>query len=61
MPAAINIPLDIVTQVVLISVLDLSTVRGVLLIGCFSYVPGILLNMVVARREFARLPSAGSA
>jgi len=61
MPASINIPLDIVTQIVLLSILDLSTVRGVLLVGCFTQVPSLLLNMAVARRELARLSADGAA
>ena len=55
MPAAINIPLDIVTQIVLISLFDLSTVRGVLLVGCFGHVPALLLNFALARRELLKM------
>lgn len=57
-PAAISIPMEIVTQVILILIFDLSTVRGVLLLGCFAQLPNILLNVVVATRELRRFKPA---
>ena len=53
-PASISIPIEIATQLILILIFDLSTVRGVLLLGCFGQLPLILLNMVVANRELGR-------
>ncbi len=51
-PAIVSIPLDIATQIVLISIFDISTVRGVLTIGCFSPLPPILLTIVIARQHW---------
>ena len=52
LPAAISIPMEIVTQFILILSFDMSTVRGVLLMGCLSSVPLILLIIAVALRKF---------
>ena len=57
-PAAISIPMEIATQVILVLILDLSTVRGVLLLGCFAQLPNILLNVVIATRELRRFKPA---
>ena len=48
LPALISIPMEIATQVSLILIFDMSTVRGVLLVGCIGSVPLILLNIVIA-------------
>ena len=63
LPAAISIPMEIVTQLVLILSFDMSTVRGVLLMGCISSVPLIFLVIAVAMRKFASpfLPSSPAA
>jgi len=55
LPAAFSIPMEIVAQAILILTFDMSTVRGVLLVGCVGQVPMILLNMVIARREFRKI------
>ena len=47
-PAAITIPMEIGTQLLLIWIFDMSTVRGVLLVGCIGSLPPILLNIVIA-------------
>ena len=63
LPAAICIPLEIVTQVVLILIFDMSTVRGVLLVGCIGSAPGILLTIAIAHlrtRKSAPPPGPGA-
>ena len=55
LPAAICIPLEIVTQAALILIFDMSTVRGVLLVGCIGSAPGILLTIIVAYLNTRRL------
>ena len=55
-PAAISIPLEIVTQLILILTFDISTVRGVLLVGCFGSVPLIVLNIIIAHMEMRGIP-----
>ena len=47
-PAAITIPMEIGTQLLLILIFDMSTVRGVLLVGCIGSLPPILLNIIIA-------------
>lgn len=54
-PALISIPMEIVTQLILILTFDISTVRGVLLVGCFSSIPLIFLNMIVAHLEMRKV------
>jgi O-antigen/teichoic acid export membrane protein len=58
-PAMISIPMEIVTQIILIQFLDLSTVRGVLWLSFGSFIPPILLNMIIAHVELkkASLPT----
>ena len=56
-PAAISIPMEIATQTILILTFDISTVRGVLLVGCIGSVPLILLNIVIAHLH-TRSPSS---
>jgi O-antigen/teichoic acid export membrane protein len=46
----LNIPSVILTQIVLLTVLDVSTVRGVILFGIFSLVPNFLLNSMLTFR-----------
>jgi len=61
LPAGISIPLELVTQVLLILTFDMSTVRGVLLVGCFGSIPPILLTMLVAHRNTRPpVPPSGS-
>ena len=55
-PAMISIPMEIVTQVILIQFLDLSTVRGVLWLSFGSFIPPILLNMIIAHVELKKAP-----
>ncbi len=62
-PAAICIPLEIVTQAALILIFDMSTVRGVLLVGCIGSAPGILLAIAIAHlrtRKSAPPPGPGA-
>jgi hypothetical protein len=54
-PAVVSIPLELVAQVILILVFDISTVRGVLWIGCLTPLPMIALNMIVAHIEMGRI------
>lgn len=64
LPAAISIPMEIATQLSLILIFDMSTVRGVLLVGCIGSVPLILLNIVIAHlntRSPTTPPSEGTA
>src|SRR6266567_1936133 len=46
----LNIPSVILTQIVLLTLLDVSTVRGVILFGIFSLVPNFLLNSMLTFR-----------
>lgn len=46
----LNIPGVILTQIVLLTVLDVSTVRGVILFGIFSLAPTFLLNSMLTFR-----------
>jgi len=46
----LNIPSVILTQIVLLALLDVSTVRGVILFGIFSLVPNFLLNSMLTFR-----------
>jgi len=57
-PAFISIPMEVAVQTTLILTFDISTVRGVLLVGALGQLPAILLNMIVATRHMRRL--AGS-
>ena len=56
--ALVTIPMEILTQAILIFTLDISTVRGVLVLGCLSCVPPILLNIYIARRELGKTEAA---
>ena len=55
-PATISIPMEIVTQLILILTFDISTVRGVLLVGCIGSVPLIVLNIIIAHLEMRKVP-----
>jgi O-antigen/teichoic acid export membrane protein len=57
-PPHILIPCTIVLQVVLVMILDLSTVRGVLLFSIYSGLPSIILSMWWAVRRMWELPVA---
>ena len=57
LPAAISIPMEIITQIILILTFDISTVRGVLFIGCFSSLPLIVLNIIVAHSKMRSPPA----
>jgi len=46
----LNIPSVVLTQIVLLALLDVSTVRGVILFGIFSLVPNFLLNSMLTVR-----------
>ncbi len=59
-PAAITIPMEIGTQLLLILSCDMSTVRGVLLVGTIGSLPPLLLNFIVAHLKTRPVP-AGSA
>lgn len=50
----LNIPSVILTQVALLTVLDVSTVRGVILFGIFSLVPNFLLNSILTYRGLSQ-------
>ncbi len=56
-PATISIPLEIVVQLVLILIFDISTVRGVLWIGVFTPLPLTLMNVIIAHLEIKKVPS----
>jgi len=60
-PPHILIPCTIVLQVVLVMILDLSTVRGVLLFSIYSGLPGIILSMWWAMRRMWELPTTSHA
>lgn len=60
-PAAISIPLEIAVQAILMLLLDISTVRGVLWIGCITPIPMMLMNMIVAHAAMRRIPSPADA
>jgi hypothetical protein len=49
----LNIPGVILTQIVLLALLDVSTVRGVILFGIFSLAPTFLLNSMLTFRGLA--------
>ncbi len=55
-PPAFLIPCTIVVQIAMISFLDLSTVKGVLLFTMYSWVPSIVLSVWLAMREMWRTP-----
>ena len=46
----LNIPSVILTQIVLLTLLDVSTVHGVILFGILSLVPNFLLNSMLTYR-----------
>ena len=46
----VNIPATILVQAVGIALLDVSTVRGVLLLGSFAMLPSIGINIVIVCR-----------
>jgi hypothetical protein len=50
-PAAIVIPVEILTQVILCFSFDLSSVRGVLLIGVFAPIIPSLMNLFIGMRK----------
>jgi len=52
----LNVPGTLGMQVLLVMLLDLSTLRGVLLFGIFSLVPSFLLNIVLAYRGLRDAP-----
>lgn len=54
LPAAISIPMEIATQVILILCFDLSKIRSVLIVGCIGQIPPILLAFIVAQRELKK-------
>lgn len=58
--AWISIPMEIVTQVCLILLLDISTVRGVFWLSCISFIPLIILNMIIANRELKKSAAPGN-
>lgn len=55
-PARIAIPLDIITQLVLCLTFDLSSVRGILLIGMLAPVVPGLLNLLVGIKNISSHP-----
>jgi O-antigen/teichoic acid export membrane protein len=59
-PAAILIPLEIATQLILILSFDMSTVHGVLMVGVIATVPPILLNMIIAHLKTRNSPATSS-
>ncbi len=54
LPAAISIPMEIATQVILILCFDLSKISSVLVVGCIGQLPPILLAFIVAQRELKK-------
>jgi O-antigen/teichoic acid export membrane protein len=54
LPAAISIPMEIATQVILILCFDLAKIRSVLIVGCIGQIPPILLAFIVAQRELKK-------
>lgn len=64
MPPMVSIPVNLATQLLLVIVLDVTTLRGILLMGIFSNVPGLVLSLwVTARgiRQFRDHPTAVNA
>ena len=59
-PAAITIPMEIGTQLLLILIFDMSTVRGVLLVGAIGSLPPILLNIIIAHLKTRNSPATSS-
>ena len=57
-PAAITIPMEIGTQLLLILTFEMSTVRGVLLVGAIGSLPPILLNIIIAHLKTRNSPAA---
>ena len=55
-PAMISIPMELLTLVSLTMMLDISTVRGVLWLGCGSFIPQIVLKIVIAHFELKKHP-----
>lgn len=61
MPPLVSIPLNLATQILLVVLLDVTTLRGILLMGIFSNVPGMILNLWVTSRgirQFRDHPTA---
>lgn len=58
LPAAISIPMEIATQVILILSFDLTKISSVLIVGCLGQLPPILLAVIVARRELKKAAAA---
>jgi len=52
----LNIPSVVLTQIILLTVLDVSTVRGVILFGILSLVPNFLLNSMLTIRALSQPP-----
>jgi hypothetical protein len=52
----LNVPGTLGAQVVLLMILNVSTLPGVLLFGIFSLVPSFLLNIVLAYRGLRQAP-----
>jgi O-antigen/teichoic acid export membrane protein len=53
-PAIVSIPAEIAVQTLLILTLDLSTVRGVLIVGCLGNLVPIACTVFVAQREMKK-------
>jgi O-antigen/teichoic acid export membrane protein len=56
-PAVISIPLEILAQITLIFVLDISSVRGILLLNAFGSIPPIVLSIFVAAKGIRAIAS----
>lgn len=64
MPPWVSIPTNILTQVLTVVLLDVTTLRGILLMGIFSNLSGVAINLwVTARgvREFRNHPPSAPA
>ena len=53
-PAIVSIPAEIAVQTLLILTLDISTVRGVLIVGCLGKLVPIACTVIVAQRELKK-------
>jgi len=60
-PAWIGIPAGLVSQIIAITVFDISTVRGVLLMAIFSTIPFIVINYWTARKGIRALAAEEAA
>jgi len=56
----LHIPGTLITQAILLAILEVSTLRGALLFGIFSLIPSVLLNLWLAARGLRAIAANGA-